>query len=134
MFVAGVEAIVETQRNVALNYFEDGSVDAACPPIKALLHIMAHGSYQGMSENSAKFRAMFSRDTVLASDWYRQRLRAKQSQDVALWMRHQKALERAGCADRLPAVRAHLNRVTSVAYLAELSGTIGADPSVTIRP
>jgi hypothetical protein len=28
---------------VALNYFEDGSVDAACPPLKALLHIMAHG-------------------------------------------------------------------------------------------
>ncbi len=134
VFVAGVEAIVEAQRNVALNYFEDGSVDAACPPIKALLHIMAHGSYQGMSENSAKFRAMFSRDTVLASDWYRERLRAKQSHDVALWKRHQKALERAGCADRLPAVRAHLNRVTSAAYLAELSGTIGADPSVAIRP
>jgi len=29
---AGVDAIVEAQRRVALNYFEDGSVEAACPP------------------------------------------------------------------------------------------------------
>ena len=46
-FAAGVDAIVETQTRVALQYFEDGSVDAACPPLKALLHIMAHGSYEG---------------------------------------------------------------------------------------
>ncbi len=48
LFAAGVDAIVETQRRVALNYFEDGSVEAACPPLKALLHILAHGNYQGM--------------------------------------------------------------------------------------
>ena len=29
LFVAGVDAIVEAQRRVALNYFEDGSVEAA---------------------------------------------------------------------------------------------------------
>ena len=34
MYVAGVEAIVETQRRVAMNYFEDKSVEAACPPLK----------------------------------------------------------------------------------------------------
>ena len=48
LFAAGVDAIVEAQRRVALNYFEDGSVDSACPPLKALLHIMAHGEYEGM--------------------------------------------------------------------------------------
>ena len=48
LFAAGVDAIVEAQRRVALNYFEDGSVEAACPPLKALLHIMAHGEYEGM--------------------------------------------------------------------------------------
>ena len=46
-FAAGVDAIVEAQARVALQYFEDGSVEAACPPLKALLHIMARGSYQG---------------------------------------------------------------------------------------
>ncbi len=30
LYAAGVDAIVETQRRVALNYFEDGSVVAAC--------------------------------------------------------------------------------------------------------
>ena len=61
MFAAGVEAIVEAQRRVALNYFEDGSVDAACPPLKALLHIMAHGSVRrdgrGRSEDSRDVRS-----------------------------------------------------------------------------
>src|SRR5580658_8079656 len=38
-FSEGVEAICEAQRRVALDYFEDGSVEAACPPVKALLHI-----------------------------------------------------------------------------------------------
>ncbi len=28
----GVDAIVEAQQRVAMNYFEDGSVEAACPP------------------------------------------------------------------------------------------------------
>src|SRR6202044_1458224 len=49
-FVAGVDAIVEAQRLVALNYFEDGSIEAACPPIKALLHVMAYGKYNGLTE------------------------------------------------------------------------------------
>lgn len=128
VFVAGVDAIVEAQRKVALNYFEDGSVDAACPPIKALLHIMAHGTYQGMCEKSPQFRAMFTRETVLASDWYQERLRAKQLNDIALWTRHAKALEKSDWQDRLAAARAQLSRVAGIAYLAELSGTIGADP------
>jgi len=128
VFVAGVDAIVEAQRKVALNYFEDGSVDAACPPIKALLHIMAHGTYDGMCEKSPQFRAMFKRETVLASDWYQERLEAKQRHDIALWTRHAKALEKSGWQDRLAAARAQLSRVSSNAYLAELSGTIGADP------
>ena len=50
LFAAGVDAIVESQRRVATNYFEDGSVEAACPPLKALLHIMACGSYEGKGD------------------------------------------------------------------------------------
>ncbi len=40
LFASGVDAIVDAQRLVALNYFLDGSVAAACPPLKALLYIM----------------------------------------------------------------------------------------------
>ena len=46
-FADGVDAICEAQKRVALNYFDDASVEAACPPIRALLHIMAFGEYEG---------------------------------------------------------------------------------------
>ncbi len=46
-FVSGVTSIVDAQKRVATNYFEDGSVEAACPPLKALLHIMVNGYVAG---------------------------------------------------------------------------------------
>ncbi len=141
LFAAGVDAIVESQRRVAAHYFEDGSVGAACPPLKALLYIMACGSYEGMGVDDPRIRAMFTREDLLASDWYRERLQGKQSRDVALWQRHLKSLEAFRSAnedgafpktlnleDRLSAARAQLARVSGAAYLEELVGTIGADP------
>ena len=74
--------MVEAQRRVALLYFEDGSVEQACPPVKALLHIMAHGHYQGKRIESATVRGMFQREALLGSDWYQERLRVKQRSDV----------------------------------------------------
>jgi hypothetical protein len=140
LFAAGVDAIVETQRRVALHYFEDGSVEAACPPLKALLHILAHGSYQGLGVDDPNFRALFLRGTMLASDWYQERLRVKQERDIALWQRHAAALEafRAGPGNvagggidlnqRFDLVHRELARVSGPEYLQELRGTIGADP------
>ncbi|MGD0577386.1 MAG: hypothetical protein ABSC08_00505 [Bryobacteraceae bacterium] len=139
-FAAGVDAIVESQRRVALNYFEDGSVEAACPPLKALLHIMAQGAYEGLGADDAGLRAMFTREHLLASEWYRERLRVKQQRDVVLWRRHIAALEAfrltpvlaaAGEVDTealLATARQQLARVGSTEYLGELTGTIGADP------
>jgi len=138
-FVQGVDAIVEAQRLVALNYFQDGSIDAACPPIRALLHIMAYGSWEGKDARHPDVRALFTREAVMSSDWYCQRLRAKQAKDIAMWQRRVAALEafrREGLpaininiAQRLSIARDQLARVGSPAYLEELSGTIGADPS-----
>ena len=141
MFAAGVDAIVETQRRVALNYFEDGSVGAACPPLRALLEIMAHGSYEGKGVDDPGIRAMFTRESLLASDWYKERLRTKQQRDIALWQRHVRAIEEFRVAEqefppqddidfesRSALAHAQLARVSSPAYLDELVGTIGADP------
>jgi len=136
-FAAGVDAIVAAQKRVAENYFYDGSVEAACPPLQALLHIMAHGEWEGKGVADPSVRAMFTRESVVASDWYQERLRAKQARDVALWGRHIAALEGfvsgpgSGQFDvrgRLAEARAQMARVSSVAYLTELVGTIGADP------
>jgi hypothetical protein len=118
-----VEAIVEAQRAVAMNYFEDGSIHLACPPVKALLHIMAHGVYEGLRENDLAFRTMFTRESLLAADWYHARLRAKQTQDVLLWKRHVDASHDS-------ATRAKLAEVSSGQYLIDLVGTIGTDPAV----
>ncbi len=139
-FVAGIDAIVEAQRSVALHYFEDGSIRDACPPIAALLHIMAYGEYQGMSVNDPRLRALFTREAMLGSDWYRERLAAKQTLDVALWTRHIHALERyqASAAPqsaielshRIAFAQRQLANVSRPEYRDELRGTIGADPSL----
>ena len=50
-FVDGVDNIVTTQKQIAENYFADGSVALACPPLKALLHIMRDGQYEGKDIN-----------------------------------------------------------------------------------
>jgi phosphoenolpyruvate carboxykinase (diphosphate) len=147
-FVLGMHSIVEAQTGAARNYFEEGSVDAACPPLKALLHIMVHGDYQGLRIGDPAFRALFTRESVLASDWYQERLRTKQDRDIALWSRHLAALEAFRASEtfqgpeafhasvhksvdleyRLDYARRQLARVSAPAYLDELFGTIGADP------
>jgi hypothetical protein len=88
-----------------------------------------------------EIRALFTRESLLASDWYRERLAIKQKRDVALWQRHVRSLtgflaraghrdeaERLGIAGRLAHARAELERVTAPAYVESLIGTIGADP------
>jgi phosphoenolpyruvate carboxykinase (diphosphate) len=121
VFVEGVDAIVEAQQRVALHYFEDGSVEAACPPIRALLHIMAHGHYEGLTIDAAPIRLMFTREAVLGSAWYRERLAIQQQRDIALWQKH---VASTGSAD----ARAGLARVSAPDYVDSLVGTIGADP------
>lgn len=138
VYAAGVDSIVEAQTRVAKHYFEDGSVDAACPPLRALLHIMAQGHYEGKDETHPDIRAMFTRDSLLASDWYKDRLAVKQQRDISLWRRHKEALD-AFHAEGIPpgnvdiearraTVSAQLRRVSSPEYVQELTGTIGADP------
>jgi hypothetical protein len=109
--------------------------------LKALLHILAHGHFLGKGINDPQIRRMFERDTLLASNWYLERLEVKQSRDIALWRRHIAALERFQASDgRLPSddpreldqrlsfALAQMARVSAAAYRQELIGTIGADP------
>jgi hypothetical protein len=140
VFVDGVNNIVEAQKQAAQHYLDDGSIDDACPPLKALLYIMATGSYQGMDVHHPAIRAMFTREYLLNSEWYRRRLKVKQQRDIALWERHCRDLQNflrmeshqdvAGeldIAGRLQKARAILDRIQTSAYLESLKGTIGAD-------
>lgn len=138
LFAAGVDAIVAAQTRVARQYFEDGSVDAACPPLRALLDVMARGHGEAKTADDLEVRSLFAREALMASDWYRERLRTKQSRDVALWTRHLGDLEEfektgspapgVSLPDRLAEVRKQLKRVSAPEYLRELEGTLGADP------
>lgn len=136
-YAAGIDAIVETQTRVASSYFADGSVEAACPPLRALLHVMVHGQYQGMGVEAPGFRALFTRETLLASTWYRERLVTKQRRSNELFRRHAAALDARLLAsttlapelvERRKLVERELERISSSSYLDELVGTLGADP------
>src|SRR5690606_8923475 len=92
-FAEGLTTIVESQRQVAQSYFDDGSIAEACPPLAAVLHIMAQGSWNGKGTDHPEVRALFTREHLLASDWYQDRLRVKQARDIRLWQRHVDQLE-----------------------------------------
>jgi len=141
VFADGVDNIVGTHQRVAESYFADGSVELACPPLQALLHIMARGHHEGRDVNDPAFRALFTRESVMGSDWYARRLSAKQRQETHLWRRHLTYLEnflkkknyaeeagRLGVAAKLEKARNTLDVVKSPAYLESLKGTIGLQP------
>ena len=141
VFADGVDNLVEAERKSALNYFKDGTIEYACPLLKLVLHFMAYGSYEGKSIHDPEIRSQFTREAVLKSDWYKERLVTKQKRDVALCMRNIRDLEdfmgrpgyvaeaqRLGIHEKLSQAQRHLAHVSSDSYLAELEGTIGADP------
>ncbi len=140
-FVDGIKNVMEAQQRVALQYFREGSVEAAIPPLKALLHIMAYGHYENKGADHQDIRNMFTRQYVIESDWYKQRLALKQKRDIALWKKHiaymegfmsekmnQPVVEGLHLSERLRRARAELDKVSSPHYLDSLVGSIGADP------
>ena len=139
-FVDGINNIAENQAIVANNYFIDGSVEAAIPPLKALLHIMVYGEYEGMTINSDKFREMFTREAVINSPWYHYRLKSKQNSDIQLWKKHEantkaylkKAVNmdpkrKAEAQDNLTKIKEKLSYIQSAKYLENSVGMIGKD-------
>nr|WP_305907508.1 hypothetical protein [Methylomarinum sp. Ch1-1]MDP4520268.1 hypothetical protein [Methylomarinum sp. Ch1-1] len=141
VFVDGINNIVETQQRVAQQYLDDGSVEDACPPLYALLHIMAKGEFDGKDASHPDIRNLFTRDYLLASDWYQERLEIKQQRDSELWRRHvdyldrylteashQKTAEQMAIQERLLEAQDKLQWVGHPDYLDSLVGTIGADP------
>ncbi len=146
-YVDGIKNITEAQERVAKEYFDGntpsagGGVEAACPPLQALLHIMAFGDYNGMTAESPELREMFTLDHMLQSDWYQRRLATQQQRDTALWARHASyvqgvlndpayALEaqELSLADRLAYAQAQQAKAADPGYAASLRGALGADP------
>ena len=141
VFADGVDNIVEAQQRVARAYFEDGSVEDACPPLQALLHIMAYGHYEGKDVHHPEVRALFTREALLGATGTESVCAVKQARDVALWKRHVRRLSeflarpghrdeavRLGIDERLEHARARA-RTRERPRVSQLArGTIGADP------
>jgi len=140
-YVDGINNIMEAHKKVALRYFEDGSVEAAIPPLKILLNMMAYGHYEGKEMSHPELRAYFERDYVINSDWYKERLKLKQQKDINFYASQISYLERfiSNEDNKLIVVEMDLNKrlqnvkdlhqeASTEAYLNGLVGTIGADP------
>ena len=133
-YVDGIKNITEAQQRVAAEYLKDGSVKYACPPLRVLLTIMATGSYEGKDAHHLEVREMFTKENLLKSEWYRERLATKQQRDVALWKRHADYLAKfdgdgdgIDVAARKQYVQSQLATAEAKGYLDQLVGTLGAD-------
>ena len=143
VFAESVAIMAATHERVATAYAADGTIASAVPPVRALLEIMAGGtSAEGWTLQSPEFRELFTRESVLASDWYAARLDAAQAQEVAAADAGIAALEaflgdaadedaaaRMSLHDRLAKVRAARDEVASAAYRDRLVGTLGRQAS-----
>jgi len=141
-FVDGIENIAEAQAKAAKAYIEDGSADrGAIPPLRALLHIMAEGTFEGRGADDPEIRRLFARDYVVGSDWYAKRLDAYVERERA-YLVSAIDLQRAFLGERgddsgtmvrrvrsnMTAAEAELARVSTSAFREGLVGTIGLDP------
>ena len=143
VFAEGMDNIVQAMRTAAESYFADGSIEFAVPPLRALLHIMREGSWQGHTATSIEVRELFSRTQMLKSDWYAARLEAQQRRDILHWEKRAdylaKFLARPNYADvaanfGVPEKLAFVQSAAAAArkknYTDKLVGTLGVDPAL----
>ena len=140
-FVDGIRNIAESQAKSASAYFEDGSIEAAIPPLKAILHVMAKGHYEGRGIQDPELRGLFDRERVLASDWYNRRLEAYRDKEIAYVSvsleRLRRYLAESAEAGSVAARRARselarteerMSALSKPGYLDLIRGSIGLDP------
>jgi hypothetical protein len=143
IFADGMNNIVEAMRTAALSYFADGSIEHAVPPLQALLHVMRDGSVEGLKPSDDEFRALFTRESLLESDWYLARLEAQQRRDTRHWDSQVQYLEKLlarpnytdvaeelNIRDRLAAAKAAAATARAPEYVKSLVGTLGVDPAL----
>ena len=140
-FADGVMQIAAAQKKVAMQYMNDGGYEAACPPLRAVLDIMAYGEHEGKTIDDLQIRQMFTRAALLESDWYKWRLTEKKYRDIAHWERFEACLldfladeteqdiaKELSLQERLAYVHKQLEICKRSDYVDSLVGTLGVDP------
>ncbi len=141
IYASGIKTITAAHKEVAANYFADDSIQLACPPLKALLHIMAKGDFEGKDAQHPDIRRLFTLDDMLASSWYQERLKSLQQQNIKDLNRgirdleafqnrasHKELIKRMEVASRLEKLRDELTQVKSHDYLRKMQYTLGRQP------
>ena len=54
---------------------------------------MFYDHFEGRGLEHSEIRALFTRENMLSSDWYAERLASKQNVDISLWDRHVRTLK-----------------------------------------
>lgn len=144
-YVDSVENIAATHCRVAAHYFGDGSVAQAVPPLRQLLEIMRQGGTADRQLQIPEFRALFTRESVLASAWYQARLQARRTSEIRHWTRmlayfdrfilrveYAGEVDRLGLLERRAFAQRMRDRCASKGRIQELSGTIGGEPATQL--
>ncbi|WP_133246063.1 hypothetical protein [Ancrocorticia populi] len=137
VYAESIATILETHRRVAESYITDGTIALGIPPIKGLLEIMANGqTSEGYTLQDEGFRNQFERESILASDWYKERLESEREASIGFAERELASLDdflsregdtaarRALMEGRKSKVVANLTHLRN-APLSELNGTLG---------
>ena len=150
----GRTELARLRREVARKYFEDGSIGYACPPLKALLHIMAFDIYDSNNDHpsvstesvkwtlsSEDFRKLFTAEEILKSEWYTQSLVesirldkervGNQRKELLRYLEDNKNMllnsDLIKYQDRLKRLDLRLTRLNEANYMEHIYGSIGAD-------
>jgi len=140
IFADAMANVVEAHEWVAEQYFMDGSIEQAVPPLAALLTIMARGNFEGKTLEDPEIRARFKRDAIVNSDWYKARLEKRRDREKTISQsiirelesflampEYENESERLEIKQKLLRTRKRLEYLDSREYLDGLVGTIGAD-------
>lgn len=102
---------------------------------------MAEGSWNGVDQTDNSVRSLFSREKLMESDWYKERLKAKQQVDIRLWQRHvhylsdytsrkthRTVIDRLCLQSRLKEAQSRLSFCQTDEYVDRIQGTLGVQP------
>ena len=136
VYAESITTIVATQRRIAKAYFRDGAADLACPPLRALLEIMAQDTIDDTRLRDPEFRALFEPANILASDWYQQRIDSLVASRRTFWQNRIDYLESyAGTGDPkepLAHAREKLGALQEENIRDYYIGSLGREPSLQL--
>jgi hypothetical protein len=140
-YVDGIENIVAAMEKSAKAYIEDGSIEAAIPPLKAVLSVMATGTFEGKSIHDPEVRHLFNREYVVSSEWYTARLEAYRFHEIQYMEKSisklrvflaekadPKSLSARRAKAELSKARDRLAILSADDYEQKILGSIGKDP------